>query len=189
MEVLLIKQLKNLGKVGDLIEVAPGFARNFLLPQKIAVYATAENKRQFEEKRHELEAKNLELRKNAEDLSRLLHEKELNFFRNSAADGKLFGSVSAKEIAQMLNQLESNLNLKVTQILLNHPIKTMGTTSVTIELHPEVYTSVLVTIARNDEEAAFYIDSYKKKRDKEDKNAEKEDKHTADISQESEEES
>jgi large subunit ribosomal protein L9 len=151
MEVILLERIEKLGQMGDLVTVKPGFARNFLLPQKKAVTATNENKAQFETQRVHLEAQNLEQKTEAEKVGSKLEGQKVIMVRQAGDAGQLYGSVSAREIAAGVT--ESGFSVARHQIKLENPIKAIGMHPVLVTLHPEVSISIIVNVARSEEEA------------------------------------
>jgi large subunit ribosomal protein L9 len=152
MEVILLERIEKLGQMGDVVKVKPGFARNFLLPQKKALRATEGNKAQFEKQRVQLEAANLKRREEASAVAGKMDGTAVLIVRQAGETGQLYGSVSARDIADAVT--EAGFKVERSQVSLANPIKTLGTYSVRIVLHPEVAVSVSVTIARSQEEAA-----------------------------------
>jgi large subunit ribosomal protein L9 len=159
MEVILINPVKKLGKIGEVIKVKDGFARNYLIPQKFAIMATEPNKAIVEEQQHELELKDKEKRENALSNAAFLKKYQMICIHSSAEDGRLFGSVSNKDIA--LN-LSSILDQKIfpANVMLPKPIKTVGYFSVGIRLHAEISSEILVVVARSRSEAEDYLMQY-----------------------------
>ena len=151
MEVILLERIEKLGQMGDLVKVKPGFARNFLLPQKKAVTATADNKKHFESQRTQLEAKNIELKKEAEKISKKLSGIRIVVVRQAGDTGQLYGSVNARDIANGLT--DAGISVDRRQIKLENPIKTVGIHPVKVSVHPEVNISISVNVARSEEEA------------------------------------
>jgi large subunit ribosomal protein L9 len=151
MEVILLERVAKLGQIGDVVRVKDGYARNFLLPKGKALRATAENKTKFESMKSRLEARNLELRSEAEKVGQKLDGRAFAVLRQAAESGQLYGSVSARDIAVLL--AEGGFTVDRGQIELNAPIKTIGLHKVPIALHPEVGASVTVNVARNADEA------------------------------------
>jgi large subunit ribosomal protein L9 len=151
MEVILLERIEKLGQMGDLVTVKPGFARNFLLPQKKAVTATNENKAQFETQRAQLEAQNLEQKTEAEKVGSKLEGQKVIMVRQAGDAGQLYGSVSAREIAAGVT--EAGFSVGRHQIKLENPIKAIGMHTVLVTLHPEVSISIIVNVARSEEEA------------------------------------
>jgi large subunit ribosomal protein L9 len=151
MEVILLERVGKLGQMGDVVRVKDGFARNFLLPRGKALRATADNKKRFEDMKVELQAKNLELKGEAGKLASKLDRKAYVVLRQASESGQLFGSVSTRDIAGLLNA--DGANVGRSQIVLNAPIKTIGQYKVPLALHPEVEVAITVTVARSADEA------------------------------------
>jgi large subunit ribosomal protein L9 len=152
MEVILLERIGKLGQMGEIVRVKDGFARNFLLPRGKALRATADNKKRFEGMKAELQAKNLELKGEAGKLASKLDGKTYVVLRQASETGQLFGSVSTRDIASLLNA--GGAEVSRSQIVLNAPIKTIGQYKVPLALHSEVEVSVTVTVARSEDEAA-----------------------------------
>jgi large subunit ribosomal protein L9 len=151
MEVILLERIGKLGQMGDVVRVKDGFARNFLLPRGKALRATAENKSRFEGMKTELLARSLELKGLADTVAAKLNGKTVIVLRQASEAGQLFGSVSTRDIAGLLNQDGADVNR--TQVVLNAPIKTIGQYKVPLALHPEVETNITVIVARSASEA------------------------------------
>lgn len=149
MEVILLENMEKLGQVGDVARVKDGFARNYLLPQKKALRATNENKKVFEAQRKELEKQNKEKHDAAEALAKKLDGEFINVIRQAGEDGRLYGSVSARDIAAEFKKEEVDRRL----IRLNAPIKATGVHQVTVALFAGVYATLNVVIARSEAEA------------------------------------
>jgi large subunit ribosomal protein L9 len=151
MQVILLERVNKLGQMGDVVTVKDGFARNFLLPQKKALRATASNKATFETDRVQLEADNLARKTEAEAVAAKMGEVKVIMVRAAGESGQLYGSVSSRDIAESVT--EAGVKVSRTQIVLDRAIKTLGLHDVVISLHPEVSETVVVNIARSDEEA------------------------------------
>ena len=151
MDVILLERISRLGQMGDTVKVKDGFARNFLLPQGKALRANEANKKKFEGQRAQLEARNLERKSEALQVSEKLDGKSFIAVRSAGETGQLYGSVSTRDIADLVTAEGFTVNRN--QILLNQPIKTIGLTNVAIALHPEVEVTVTLNIARTAEEA------------------------------------
>lgn len=151
MQVILLQRIGRLGQMGDVVNVKDGYARNFLLPQKKALRATKDNLAQFETQRSQLEANNLELKKEAEAVSDKLAGKIFKAIRSAGDTGQLYGSVSTRDIADAIT--EGGFTVGRNQIVLERPIKTLGLHGTKVQLHPEVTVSVTLNVARSDEEA------------------------------------
>ena len=153
MEVILLERIGKLGQMGDVVRVKDGFARNFLLPRGKALRATADNKSKFESMKGELQVRNLELKGLADTVAAKLDGKTIVVLRQASESGQLFGSVSPRDIAGMLNTDGAEVNR--SQVVLNAPIKTIGQYKVPLTLHPEVETIVTVIVARSAGEAVL----------------------------------
>jgi len=151
MEVILLERISRLGQMGDTVKVKDGFARNFLLPQGKALRANEANKKKFEGQRAQLEARNLERKSEASQVAEKLDGKSFIVVRSAGETGQLYGSVSTRDIADLLTA--EGFSVSRTQIELNQPIKTIGLTNVAIALHPEVEVTVTLNVARSAEEA------------------------------------
>ncbi|MEW6629325.1 MAG: 50S ribosomal protein L9 [Pseudomonadota bacterium] len=151
MEVILLERISRLGQMGDTVKVKDGFARNFLLPQGKALRANEANKKKFEGQRAQLEARNLERKSEAAQVAEKLDGKSFIVVRSAGETGQLYGSVSTRDIADLLTA--EGFSVSRTQIELNQPIKTIGLTNVAIALHPEVEVTVTLNVARSAEEA------------------------------------
>lgn len=151
MQVVLLERIGRLGQMGDVVKVKDGFARNFLLPKGKALRATKVNLARFEQQRVQLEATNLELKKEADAVAAKLNGKSFIALRQASDSGQLYGSVSTRDIADLV--IEGGFTVARSQILLDRPIKTLGRHPVRVGLHPEVIASVSVNVARTLEEA------------------------------------
>ena len=168
MKVILLKQRRGLGKVGEIVTVKDGYGRNFLLPQAVAIRATAENEKKIDAQRAELEKQNIEARKEAEISAKKIAGKDFTFIRQCADDGRLFGSVSAKEIAKAVADA-SNIEISHASIFLLHPIKALGVYDVEISLHADVTCDVLINVGRSESEAKDAMNEHKSAAEKENK--------------------
>lgn len=151
MEVILLERIGKLGQMGDVVRVKDGFARNFLLPRGKALRATAENKSRFESMKAELQARNQELKGQADVVAAKLDGKTIMAIRQASEAGQLFGSVSTRDIAVMLKA--EGAEVSRSQVALNAPIKSIGQHKVPLALHPEVETNITVIVARSEGEA------------------------------------
>ncbi|CDX19183.1 50S ribosomal protein L9 [Mesorhizobium sp. VK24D] len=151
MEVILLERISRLGQMGDTVKVRDGFARNFLLPQGKALRANEANKKKFEGQRAQLEARNLERKSEASQVAEKLDGKSFIVVRSAGETGQLYGSVSTRDIAELLTA--EGFTVSRNQIELNQPIKTIGLSNVAIALHPEVEVTVTLNVARSAEEA------------------------------------
>lgn len=151
MEVILLERVAKLGQMGETVRVRDGYARNFLLARGKALRATEENKKRFETQRAQLEARNLELKREADSVAESLDGQSVVILRQSGESGVLYGSVSTRDIAEALSA--EGFSVDRNQVTLNTPIKTLGLHTVPVVLHPEVSVSVTVNVARSAEEA------------------------------------
>jgi large subunit ribosomal protein L9 len=151
VELILLQRVEKLGQMGDLVKVKPGYARNFLLPQKRAIRANKANLEKFEAQRVQLEAQNIKRREEAERLAERVGGLTVVIIRQAGDSGSLYGSVSVRDIADGCTA--SGLTVNRSQVILPHPIKTLGLTKVKVVLHPEVLIDVTVNVARSVEEA------------------------------------
>ena len=151
MEVILLERVGKLGHMGDTVRVKDGFARNFLLPRGKALRATEANKKKFESQRAELEARNAELKRDAADKSAKLDGKSFIIIRQAGETGQLYGSVSARDIAEAI--AAAGFPVHRNHIALQHPIKTLGLHKTPVHLHPEVEANVTINVARSPEQA------------------------------------
>jgi len=150
MEIILLERIEKLGAMGDVVNVKPGFARNFLLPQEKALRATKANLARFEAEREYLEARNAENREKAVDSGKGVDGAKVIVIRNAGDTGQLYGSVSARDVAEML----ADKDVKRNMVILETPIKALGLHEVKVRLHPEVTVTVTVNVARTEDEAA-----------------------------------
>lgn len=151
MEVILLERVAKLGQMGDIVRVRDGFARNYLLRQGKALRATKENRSRFENMKVELEARNLEQKKEAEKIAQRLDGQSFTVLRQAAEGGQLYGSVSPRDLAALVS--DAGFAVSRAQVALHAPIKTIGLHRVPISLHPEVEATINVTVARNADEA------------------------------------
>ena len=151
MQVILLERVAKLGQMGDVVRVKNGYARNFLLPTGRALRATPDNQKVFEDRRAELEARNLELRKEAEAVAEKLGGREFVLIRSASGTGSLYGSVTARDIWQAAE--DDGVSMLKQQVQLLRPIKELGMHDVSVALHPEVEVAIKVNVARSEEEA------------------------------------
>jgi large subunit ribosomal protein L9 len=152
MEVILLERVEKLGHIGDVVNVKPGFARNFLLPQKKALRATEGNKKRFEEQRAQIEANNLKRRQDAEGIKDRVEGLKIVLIRQASETGILFGSVAARDVAEGVTNAGFTIDRR--QVIMDKPIKTLGLHPVRVALHPEVIVSVTANVAKSEDEAA-----------------------------------
>jgi large subunit ribosomal protein L9 len=151
VELILLQRVDKLGQMGDVVKVKPGYARNFLLPQKKALRATKDNRARFEQQRTQLEAQNIKRREEAERVAERVVGLSIVIIRQAGESGSLYGSVSARDIAE--GATAAGLTINRSQVVLEHPIKALGVSQVRVSLHPEVSIPVSVNVARSPEEA------------------------------------
>lgn len=151
MEVILLERVEKLGAIGDVVKVKNGFARNFLLPNGKALRANEANRKVFEANRERIEAQNAERRSAAEKDSKKIDGATVQLIRQASNVGQLYGSVSARDLAEALEA--QGHKLAKNQIVLDRPIKSIGMQEVRVALHPEVSVTIRVNVARSPEEA------------------------------------
>ena len=151
MNIILLERVEKLGQMGEFVSVKSGYARNFLLPQGKAVFASKENIKMFEEKKSQLEGENITRKKEAQNLADNIKFKEVVLIRAASESGQLYGSVSAKDISNVVT--EAGLSINKSQINLNKAIKTLSYEDIYIKLHPEISIKLKLNIARSSEEA------------------------------------
>jgi large subunit ribosomal protein L9 len=151
MDVVLLERIAKLGQMGEVVKVRQGFARNFLLPQGKALRATKANLARFETEKAQLEARNLETRKEAEAAAAKLDGQSFIILRSAAASGALYGSVNGRDVAEAATA--AGFSLARQQVVLQRPIKELGLHAVSAVLHPEVSVALTVNVARSAEEA------------------------------------
>jgi len=151
MQVILLERIEKLGQMGDVVNVRPGYARNYLLPEKKAMRATEENRRYFDKQRAQLEASNLERRQEAEAVAAKMEGLSVILIRQAGEAGQLYGSVGARDIADAVQAAGFTVSRK--QVRLAPPIKSVGVHDVRVDLHAEVAVTVKANVARSPEEA------------------------------------
>jgi large subunit ribosomal protein L9 len=151
MEVILLERVEKLGAIGDVVRVKDGFARNYLLPRKKALRANEANRKLFDANRARIEEENANRRSEAEKASKSVDGKSVQLIRQASNTGQLYGSVSARDIAEALEA--EGAKVAKSQVVLDRPIKAIGMHEVKIALHPEVSVTVKVNVARSPEEA------------------------------------
>ncbi len=151
MEVVLLERVAKLGQMGDVVNVKNGFARNFLMPQGKALRATKANLTQFEAQRAQLEATNLETKKEADALAEKLDGQQFIVIRSASDAGSLYGSVTNRDAADVAT--EGGFTVDKRQVVVAAPVKELGLHDMTVVLHPEVHCSITINVARSVEEA------------------------------------
>ena len=153
MNVILLERVPKLGQMGDVVKVKPGFARNFLLPQKKALRATKDNITYFESQRKVLEAQNLERKAEAESVGDKMKDLKVTLIRQASEALQLYGSVSSRDIADAAGV--AGVKIERGQVELDRPIKSLGAHKIKVHLHPEVAIEITAIIARSQDEADF----------------------------------
>jgi large subunit ribosomal protein L9 len=151
VEVILLERIEALGQMGEVVKVKPGYARNFLLPQKKAMRATKDNLAYFEKQRTQLEAQNLKRRQDAEGVAKKLEGLQVVILRQAGETGQLYGSVATRDVADAVTAAGFTVDRR--QILLDQPIKTLGIFKTRVALHPEVIVGISANVAQSEEEA------------------------------------
>jgi len=151
MQVILLERVAKLGQMGEVVDVKAGFARNYLLPQRKALSASAKNIEDFENRKSQLEAQNLETRKEAEAMADKLNGQQFIVIRQASDSGALYGSVSTRDAADCAT--ENGFTVERKQVALTSPIKYLGLHDVIVTLHPEVEATIVLNVARSTEEA------------------------------------
>ncbi|MBY6199823.1 50S ribosomal protein L9 [Maritalea mobilis] len=151
MDVILLERVAKLGQMGEVVSVKDGYARNYLLPQKKALRANEMNLAAFEQQKAQLEARNLESKKEAESLAEKLDGQQFVIIRSASDAGALYGSVSTRDAADAATEAGFSVDRK--QVVLSRPIKELGLHTVHVVLHPEVEANIELNVARSPEEA------------------------------------
>lgn len=151
VDVILLERVEKLGQMGQVVKVRPGYARNYLLPQKKALRATKDNLAYFEKQRHQLEAQNLSRRSEAEQVAKKIEGVSVTVIRQAGESGQLYGSVTARDIAEAVTQ--AGFTVTRAQVVLDKAIKTLGLYKQRVVLHPEVSVTITVNVAQSAEEA------------------------------------
>ncbi len=151
MEVVLLQRVAKLGQMGEVVSVKQGYARNYLLPQGKALRATKANLAQFEAQKAQLEANNLETKKEADAMAAKLDGQQFIVIRSASDAGALYGSVTTRDAAEAATAEGFTVDKK--QVVLNKPIKDLGLHDMTVVLHPEVEATITINVARSPEEA------------------------------------
>ncbi len=151
IDLILLERVENLGQMGQIVKVRPGYARNFLLPRKKAMRATKDNLAYFETQRAQLEAQNLKRKGEADEVGAKLEGLQVVLIRQAGESGQLYGSVSSRDIADAVTAAGFTVNRQ--QIVLDRPIKTLGLHPVRVALHPEVAVTVTANVAQSEEGA------------------------------------
>ena len=156
MQVILLERIEKLGQMGQTVAVKPGYARNFLLPKKKALRATAANIKYFEEQKVQLEAHNLKRRGEVEQFAQKMGKLTLTLIRPASEIGQLYGSIRSRDIQEAMQGV--GYSVEKTQIALSAPIKTLGMHTARLILHPEVHVALTIHVAQSEEEAAAQLE-------------------------------
>lgn len=165
IDVILLERVEKLGIMGDVVKVKPGYARNFLLPQKKALRATKENITFFESQKAQLEASNIKLREEAEKVAKRMDGLKLVMIRQAGESEQLYGSVNSNDIAKALT--DAGYTVARSQVQIDRPIKYLGLHPVLVRLHPEVAIQVIANVAKTEEEAQMQAEGKKVRADEE----------------------
>lgn len=152
MEVILLERVEKLGQMGDLVNVKPGFARNYLLPKKKALRATAENSRLFDSQKAQLETQNLARRNEGEAVAKKMEGLTVVILRQASEGGQLYGSVNSRDVAEAVT--EAGFTVDRHQVQLAATVKHLGISRTKVSLHPEVAVEITLNVARSADEAA-----------------------------------
>lgn len=152
MNVILLERIESLGNMGEVVKVRPGFARNYLLPQKKALRASDDNLAYYEAQKDQLEKANADRRSAAEKEAKKLEGKKITLIRLASEGGQMYGSVNARDISEAVND-QTDIKIGRGQVVLNQALKTIGLFKVPVALHPEVKVDVTINIARTEDEA------------------------------------
>lgn len=161
MQVVLLERVEKLGQMGDLVNVKPGYARNFLLPKKKALRATKGNLAHFETQRIQLEAANLKRREDAQHVASKMDDVYVTLIRQASETGQLYGSVRSSDIASGL--IDGGYTVTRSQVSLYSPIKTIGAHKAKVTLHPEVSVDVTLIVSQSIEQAEVMLETAKQK--------------------------
>ena len=163
MDVILLQRIESLGQMGDVVKVKPGYARNFLLPQKKALRATKANRDYFDKQRAQLEANNLKLKGEAQAVADKMGDKfAVVVIRSAGETGQLYGSVATRDVAEAVTK--AGVTVDRRQVLLDQPIKALGLSKTRLALHPEVIVTITVNVAQSEEKAKLQAEGKAVKR-------------------------
>jgi large subunit ribosomal protein L9 len=151
MDVILLERINKLGNLGDVVNVKPGYARNYLLPQRKALRATEANRAYFEREKAALEAANEAKRSEAGEVSTALDGQFFVLIRQAGESGQLYGSVTARDIATIAT--DKGFPITRQQVVIDRPIKELGLHDIEVRLHPEVTVTVTANVALTEDEA------------------------------------
>ena len=162
MKIILISAVSNLGRIGDVVEVKNGYAKNFLIPNKKAICFTVNNSKIFESRKHEFEQENIKNLDGAAKVKAQIEGKDIIIIENASDDGRLYGSVSSAVIAAKINEIIGEKNVSRADIFLIKPIKEIGVYDVKLNLHSELAFSVRLIVTRSESEIEALIKASKK---------------------------
>lgn len=155
MEIILIEHIAKLGKIGDIVTVRAGYARNYLLPFHKAIRVSKENLEYFEKEKETILLRNKDTQQAAQHIAEKIHDTSYTIIRQASDNGQLYGSVSSRNIADTLQ--EAGIEILRTHIILHKPLKKIGLFSVSLDLHPEVTATITIIIARSADEAKKFL--------------------------------
>ncbi len=156
MQVILLERIGRLGQMGEVVNVKDGYARNFLLPKAKALRATKSNIAYFETQKQQLEARNLDLKKDAEKVLKTLEGMSVSVIRQASDGGQLYGSVTSKDVSDLVNA--KGVTISKDMVRIDRSFKMLGLYPMTIILHPEVKTEITLNIARSEDEAIIQLE-------------------------------
>jgi large subunit ribosomal protein L9 len=162
MKIILISTVANLGRIGDVMEVKSGYAKNFLIPSKKAICFTENSYKVFESKKQEFEQVNQDNLESAKKLQRSLLGKDIIIIKSASDDGRLYGSVTSSDIAAKVNELSGSKDISRSDIFLKKPIKEIGLYQVTVSPHSEVNCEVRLIVSRSESEISALLEAEKK---------------------------
>lgn len=165
MKIILISAISKLGKIGDVVEVKNGYAKNFLIPSKKAICFTTNNYKIFESKKHEFEQENQKNLDVASNLKEKISDKDIIIIENASDDGRLYGSVNSAVIANKINEFVGEKNVSRGDIFLENPIKEIGIYKINVALHLEAAFEIRLIVTRSESEIASLLKNDKKAKD------------------------
>ena len=151
IKVILLQRVSKLGYIGDIVNVKPGYARNYLLPKKIALRATKENLKYFEDQKEQIQQANEAAKAEAQKVADKMGQLTITLVRQASEKGQLYGSVTSRDISAAIKELGYKVN--AGQVDLSAPIKTVGVYEISVNLHPEISVTVRLSVAKSEEEA------------------------------------
>ncbi len=166
MQVILVSNIASLGKIGDIVEVKNGYARNFLIPTKKVISFNQNNQKLFDDRKNDFEIENQKSLDIAKDIKQKISGKDIIIIENASDDGRLYGSVSSVNIATKINEIIGSKKLSRANVFLNKPIKEIGLYQVSLNLHPELSFEVRAIVSRSQSEVDQLIKTHKKNQNK-----------------------